>query len=245
MIFNKKDENKKVESKTFKNDIVREEDFDESYKADRFREILQGATNSVITSSNSSVSIGLMGIAKFMSTYSNLTDSNCHEEMKHICQSNNNLNYENFVKNIENKMMRKSIISFVSETVMSAVINGVVKNKCDTGVKKVIYALNIPTLVGIVGGEAVDTVINKVEYKRILGQKETDQDKIEASKFYLGECKKTDGSSYTFTKLQNASFINNFVGSSISSILSASLTCATNIIEKRIAESGEKIPIEE
>lgn len=146
-------------------------------------------------------------------------DSYYKSEIKQICNSRTDLDYNNFVKDIKTKQIRKSIISGVTDFVLPTLVNKLIEPKLNKNkVGKVIYYLNIPSLVGIASGSAIDTAINKSELKRYLDK--NDQLKISSTSYYLGEYKYANGQNSNFTTRNMNNTNNKIVGAVCGSIFS-------------------------
>ena len=149
-------------------------------------------------------------------------DSYYKSEIKQICNSRTDLDYNNFVKDIKTKQIRKSIISGVTDFVLPTLVNKLIEPKLNKNkVGKVIYYLNIPSLVGIVSGSAIDTAINKSELKQYLDK--DDQLKISSTSYYLGEYKYANGQNSNFTTRNMNNTKNKIVGAVCGSIFSEAI----------------------
>ena len=149
-------------------------------------------------------------------------DSYYKSEIKQICNSRTDLDYNNFVKDIKTKQIRKSIISGVTDFVLPTLVNKLIEPKLNKNkVGKVIYYLNIPSLVGIASGSAIDTAINKSELKRYLDK--NDQLKISSTSYYLGEYKYANGQNSNFTTRNMNNTNNKIVGAVCGSIFSEAI----------------------
>ena len=149
-------------------------------------------------------------------------DSYYKSEIKQICNSRTDLDYNNFVKDIKTKQIRKSIISGVTDFVLPTLVNKLIEPKLNKNkVGKVIYYLNIPSLVGIASGSAIDTAINKSELKQYLDK--GDQLKISSTSYYLGEYKYANGQNSNFTTRNTNNTKNKIVRAVCGSIFSEAI----------------------
>ena len=164
-------------------------------------------------------------------------DSYYKSEIKQICNSRTDLDYNNFVKDIKTKQIRKSIISGVTDFVLPTLVNKLIEPKLNKNkVGKVIYYLNIPSLVGIASGSAIDTAINKSELKRYLDK--NDQLKISSTSYYLGEYKYANGQNSNFTTRNMNNTNNKIVGAVCGSIFSEAIGL---IMDKCVKHDEEEI----
>lgn len=161
-------------------------------------------------------------------------------EVKQICDSITNLNYDKFVKEIKIKQFRKSIISGVTDFVLPTLINKLIGPKLNNSkVGKIIYNLNIPGLVGIASGSAIDTAINKFELKRYLIK--DDQLKTTATSYYLGKYKYANGKDSNFTTRNINNTKNKIIGAVYGSIFSETIGCIGMIMDKYKDHDEEEI----
>ena len=164
-------------------------------------------------------------------------DSYYKSEIKQICNSRTDLDYNNFVKDIKTKQIRKSVISGVTDFVLPTLVNKLIEPKLNkTKVGKVIYYLNIPSLVGIVSGSAIDTAINKSELKQYLDK--DDQLKISSTSYYLGEYKYANGQNSNFTTRNMNNTKNKIVGAVCGSIFNEAIGL---IMDKCVKHDEEEI----
>lgn len=166
-----------------------------------------------------------------------LNDSYYKSEIKQICDSRTDLDYNNFVKDIKTKQIRKSVISGVTDFVLPTLVNKLIEPKLDNSkVGKIIYNLNIPGLVGIVSGSAIDTAINKSELKRYLDK--DDQLKTTATSYYLGKYKYANGQNSNFTTRNTNNTKNKIVGAVCGSIFNEAIGL---IMDKCVKHDEEEI----
>lgn len=164
-------------------------------------------------------------------------DSYYKSEIKQICNSRTDLDYNNFVKDIKTKQIRKSIISGVTDFVLPTLVNKLIEPKLNKNkVGKVIYYLNIPSLVGIASGSAIDTAINKSELKQYLNK--DDQLKISSTSYYLGEYKYANGQNSNFTTRNTNNTKNKIVGAVCGSIFNEAISL---IMDKCAKHDEEEI----
>ena len=164
-------------------------------------------------------------------------DSYYKSEIKQICNSRTDLDYNNFVKDIKTKQIRKSVISGVTDFVLPTLVNKLIEPKLNKNkVGKVIYYLNIPSLVGIASGSAIDTAINKSELKQYLDK--DDQLKISSTSYYLGEYKYANGQNSNFTTRNMNNTKNKIVGAVCGSIFSEAIGL---IMDKCVKHDEEEI----
>ena len=164
-------------------------------------------------------------------------DSYYKSEIKQICNSRTDLDYNNFVKDIKTKQIRKSVISGVTDFVLPTLVNKLIEPKLNKNkVGKVIYYLNIPSLVGIASGSAIDTAINKSELKRYLDK--NDQLKISSTSYYLGEYKYANGQNSNFTTRNMNNTKNKIVGAVCGSIFNEAIGL---IMDKCVKHDEEEI----
>lgn len=149
-------------------------------------------------------------------------DSYYKSEIKQICNSRTDLDYNNFVKDIKTKQIRKSVISGVTDFVLPTLVNKLIEPKLNKNkVGKIIYYLNIPSLLGIASGSVIDTAINKSELKRYLDK--DDQLKTTATSYYLGKYKYANGQNSNFTTRNTNNTKNKIVGAVCGSIFSEAI----------------------
>lgn len=164
-------------------------------------------------------------------------------EIKQICDSRTDLDYNNFVKDIKTKQIRKSIISGVTDFVLPTLVNKLIYPKLNNSkVGKIIYNLNIPGLVGIASGSAIDTAINKFELKQYLTN--DDQLKTTATSYYLGKYKYINGKDSNFTTRNINNTKNKIIGAVYGSIFSKTTIGYIGMIMDKYKDHDEEEIVE-
>lgn len=138
------------------------------------------------------------------------------------------------------KQLRKTFISVFTESVIPEVINKSISSKCDKStVGKIVYGLNLPSIIGTMSTSVIDTAINRCELKYNI--KKDKIGKIESTKYYLGKYKYGDNTESNFYNNQKTCTKNKIMGSLISSAISESFTLTKIVMDKRKSKHEEPI----
>lgn len=172
-----------------------------------------------------------------------ILDRHYKSEVKQICEHREKLNYEEFSSDLKCKQLRKTLISLFTENVIPLVINESIASKCNKSTAgKIVYGLNLPSIIGTMSTSVIDTAINKCELKYNI--KKDKIGKIESTKYYLGKYKYGDNTESNFYNNQKTCTKNKIMGSLIGSAISESLTLTKLVMDKRKSKYDQQQPIQ-
>lgn len=243
--FNKKRSKTQVKSvveNKFTNQLIRDENTKpmSSSSLNNFTNVLNGIDKSLnsfgtIIPNNPMVPI-LLTSSEIVDDL--FVDTPYRNEVEQICEHRENLNYEEFSSDLKCKQLRKTLISAITEFVIPSVINNSIASKCNKStVGKIVYGLNLPSILGIMSTSAIDTAINKCELKYNI--KKDKIGKIESTKYYLGKYKYDDNTESNFYNNQKSCTKNKIMGSLIGSAITESLTLTKLVMDKRMSKHEE------
>lgn len=245
--FNKKRSKNQIKSvveNKFTNQLIRAEKIEPmiSSSLNDFTNVLNGVNKSLnsfgsIIPNNSFVPILLTSSEIFDDL---IFDIHYRNEVKQICAHKEKLNYVEFMDDLKCKQLRKTLISTITEFAIPTVINKSIAPKCNKStVGKIVYGLNLPSILGIMSTSAIDTAINKCELKYNI--KKDKIGKIESTKYYLGKYKYDDNTESNFYNYQKSFTKNKIIGSLIGSAMTESLTLTKIVMDKRKSKYEEPI----
>lgn len=160
------------------------------------------------------------------------SDTHYKSEVEQICERNEKLNYEEFMDDLKCKQLRKTLISVFTESIIPSVINKSITPKCGKStVGKIVYGLNLPSIIGTMSTSVIDKVINKCELEYNIKKDETS--KVESTKYYLGKYKYGDNTESNFYNNQKSCTKRKIIGSLIGSAISESLTLIKLVMDKK------------